>query len=243
MKIILQIRRFDPERDTAPHEERYSVEVEPRDRVLDALLYVKDHIDGSLGIRYSCAHGVCGSDAMVINGKEGLACKTLVRDVAENEGDTVTIAPLSHLQVQRDLMVDQGDFFTKYRSVKPYFIPGSTEGQEETSEEQRQTQEDRKVLDDPTSCILCGACYSACPVLDSAAGFVGPAALVNAARFVFDTRDVGLMARIDELDRPDGVWACENHFECTRVCPRSIKITKSINLTKRRIQQARGTPQ
>ena len=243
MKITLQIRRYDPERDKKSHVESYEVTALPTDRVLDALLYVKDHIDGSLGIRKSCAHGVCGSDAMVINGKEGLACKTLVRDVADTDGDTISVAPLAHLTVQRDLMVDQGEFFAKYRTVKPYFIPDPASAPSASAGEHLQSPEDRKLLDDPTSCILCGACYSACPVLDSTKSFLGPAAVVNAARFVFDSRDSGLSERLEALDASDGVWACENHFECTRVCPRTIKVTKNINLTKRRIEKERERPQ
>ena len=146
----------------------------------------------------------------------------------------MTIQPLKHLALQRDLMVDQGEFFARWRSVKPYLIADRPvpEGRERL-----QSPEERQAFDDPTKCILCAACYSACPVLDEKnPRFVGPAAIVQAARFVFDSRDTGLAARLPVLDRPDGVWACENHFECTRVCPRGIKVTKNINLTKRRIK-------
>jgi len=236
VKITLQIQRFNPEKDSEPHLEDYKVEVEPAHRVLDALIQVKEYIDGSLAFRRSCAHGVCGSDAMIINGRERLACKTLVQDVAAAEGATVTVQPLKHLPLLRDLMVEQGEFFARWREVKPFLINSEEAGQGERI----QSPEQRAEFDDPTKCILCGACYSACPILDGKnKDFIGPAALAQAARFVFDSRDRGFEQRLAALDQPNGVWACENHFQCTRVCPRGIKITKNINLTKRRIEQHR----
>jgi succinate dehydrogenase / fumarate reductase iron-sulfur subunit len=234
MNITLRILRFNPEKDSDPKFQNFTVEVEPTDRILDALMYIKRHLEGTLTFRKSCAHGVCGSDAMIINGKERLACKTLVRDVAEEDGAVVTIEPLKTLPVQRDLMVDYERFFGAYREVKPYLVPA---GQPESGEH-IQSPEERHQFDDPTKCILCAACYSACPVIrNKEADFIGPAAVVQAARFVFDSRDKGIEPRLDVLDKPDGVWACQNHFECTRVCPREIKVTKNINLTKRTIKK------
>ena len=122
MKIYLQIQRFNPEKDKEPTFRKYAVEVDPTDRLLDALMKIKNREDPSLGFRKSCAHGVCGSDAMVINGKEQLACKTLIKDVAEKDGVTVKVEPLRNLPVQRDLMVNQSQFFQNYRKVKPYQI-------------------------------------------------------------------------------------------------------------------------
>lgn len=237
MKVKLEIQRFNPESDKAPYNQTYSVEVQDTDRVLDALEWIKRNEDGSLGFRRSCAHGVCGSDAMRINGKEKLACKTLFRDIEVKEGDTVQIEPLRHMKVQRDLMVDQSKFFGNYRSVQPFFIAGADAPAD--NKEYIQTQEDREAFDEATKCILCGACYSACPVLDTNPNFLGPAAIVQAARFVNDNRDKGLMPRLAVLDTADGVWPCDNHFECTKACPREIKITKLINLTKRQIKKYR----
>jgi succinate dehydrogenase / fumarate reductase iron-sulfur subunit len=236
VKITLQIQRFNPENDEQPHFEDYVVEVQPTDRILDALMRVKNYQDGTLAFRKSCAHGVCGSDAMIINGQERLSCKTLVQDVADAEGTVVRIEPLKHLSLQRDLMVDQTEFFARWRKVKPFLI-----NEEEVGEKERvQSPEERAAFDDPTKCILCGSCYSACPILDGKnTAFVGPAALAQAARFIFDNLDRGFSERLEVLDHPDGVWACENHFQCTRVCPRGIKITKNINLSKRRITKAK----
>jgi succinate dehydrogenase / fumarate reductase iron-sulfur subunit len=233
MNIILRIQRYNPQTDDAPRFQDFDVAVEPTERILDALMFIHRNLDGTLCFRKSCAHGVCGSDAMIINGVERLACKTLVQDVAEQQGDVVTVEPLKLLPVQRDLMVDYGRFFETYRRVRPFLIPAK---QAERAE-YVQTPVERSQFDDPTKCILCAACYSACPVVaNKDVGFLGPAAVLQAARFVFDSRDQGIGPRLDVLDKPDGVWPCQNFFECTRVCPRSIKVTKNINLTKRAIK-------
>jgi succinate dehydrogenase iron-sulfur subunit len=234
MRIVLRIRRFHPGTGRAPYDADYPLDVQPTDRILDALIRVKDEQDGSLSFRRSCAHGVCGSDAMIIAGVERLACKTLVQDVAREEGATVTVQPLRWLPVQRDLMVESGAFFAKYRSVKPYLV----NDEPVQSRERVQSQEQRLAFDEVTSCILCGACYSSCPVLETNQAYIGPAALVQAARFVFDSRDRGFAARLPVMDSADGAWGCENHFNCTRVCPRAIKITKNINAIKRAITKS-----
>jgi succinate dehydrogenase / fumarate reductase, iron-sulfur subunit len=233
MKLVFQISRYNPETDKEAHTEEFELDVEPTQRVLDVLVHIKRSIDNSLAFRRSCAHGVCGSDAMTINGVERLACKTLVQDVAEADGDTVTIEPLRSLPVQRDLMVDYTRFFEAYRLVKPFLIPK----QMPEHKENIQSPEDRSKFDDPTKCILCASCQSACPVVaETDAKFIGPAAVVQAARFVFDSRDEGLAPRLDVLDDKYGAWGCENHFNCTRVCPRGIKVTKNINFIKRKIK-------
>ena len=272
MNIVLNIERFNPLADKEPYMQEYRVEIDPEQRVLDALIEIKRNQDGTLAFRRSCAHGVCGSDAMRINGKERLACKTLLKDVVDADGGVVEILPLKHLPVERDLMVDQSKFFSNYRSVQPYLLskenlvtaPGpnvqagsytpspksglaaGTEGAVGSSSDSEvqggeflQSPAERALFDEATKCILCAACYSACPVLDKNPNFVGPAAIVQAARFINDSRDLGLEPRLKVLDEPDGVWPCENHFECTRVCPREIKITKLINQTKRQIKKYR----
>lgn len=232
MKVVFRIRRYDPQSGNGPRYEDFMVDVEPTDRLLDALMFIKRNLDGTLSFRKSCAHGICGSDAMLINGVERLACKTLVQDVAKEENAVVVFEPLKALPVQRDLMVDYGRFFDAYREVKPYLFPA-----EPVEERERvQTPAERSRFDDSTKCILCASCHSACPVVVRGTGFIGPAAIVQAARFVFDSRDEGIEPRLDVLDRADGVWPCEGFFECTRVCPRGIKVTKNINLTKREIK-------
>jgi succinate dehydrogenase / fumarate reductase iron-sulfur subunit len=236
MKIKLNIQRFDPQTDSEPYFQQYEVEVAPTDRLLDAMMQVKRFQDGSLGFRKSCAHGVCGSDAMRINGKDRLACKTLVQDVVKSEGGTVVIEPLRYFPVQRDLIVDQSGFFDRYREVKPFLI----NDEPVSGGERLQSPEERKAFDDPTNCILCSSCFSACPIPEANPEFLGPAAIVNAFRFLADSRDKGFDRRLPVLDTPNGVWPCENHFKCTEACPRSIKITKGINQTKRLIKKHNG---
>ncbi len=236
-RLTVEIRRFDARAGGAASTQSYTVEAEETDRILDVLTKIREEQDATLGFRFSCGHGVCGSDAMRINGREALACKTLVKDAA-GEAGRVTIEPLRHMPVLRDLLVDQAAFFGGLKSVKPFLLPAA-DAVPAVGKETLQSAEDFAKYEDATKCISCGACFSACPVLEKNPRFVGPAAIVQAARFVEDGRDDGLAPRLDVLDTPDGVWACENHFECTRVCPREIKVTKLINLMKRRVKSYR----
>ena len=227
MDVQLRIKRFDPERDEKPHWEDYRVEVEPTDRVLDALHQVRWYQDGSLAFRRSCAHGVCGSDAMVINGHNRLACVLLVRDV----GAKITVEPLRGLPVLKDLVVDMDAFFAQYRSVMPWLVneddPGDTE--------RRQSPAERARFDDTTKCILCAACTTSCPIFWGNESYVGPAAIVNAHRFIFDSRDEAGAERLHILDEGSGVWRCRTAFNCTDACPRGIKVTEAIQEVKRAI--------
>ncbi|HEY5521411.1 MAG TPA: succinate dehydrogenase iron-sulfur subunit [Candidatus Limnocylindrales bacterium] len=221
MQIDMRVLRFDPERDDAPHWERYSVEAEPMDRVLDLLHKVKWENDGSLTFRRSCAHGVCGSDAMMINGRNRLACKIRVDQL----GRHITVAPLPGFPVIKDLVVSMDDFFAKYRSVMPYLIASD---EPPADAERLQTQADRDRYDDTTKCILCAACTSSCPSFWAQKSYVGPAAIVNAHRFIFDSRDDAGNERLEILADQDGVWRCRTIFNCVDACPRGINITKAI---------------
>lgn len=236
MTITLAITRQSKTTGDKPEVKNYAVEVQPTDRILDALMDITQNQDGTLGYRRSCAHGVCGSDAMRINGKERLACKTLFKDIVEDESAPITVEPLRHLPVQKDLLVDQGVFFEKFHAVKPFFVPKADAPEHG---EYLQSPEERELIDEATKCISCAACYSACPILEKNPAFLGPQAIVQAARFVYDSRDQGLEPRLDALDKPNGIWPCESKFECTKVCPREIKITKLINFTKRKIKKYR----
>jgi succinate dehydrogenase / fumarate reductase, iron-sulfur subunit len=234
MNVTFKILRFNPEKDKRPHFEEYPLDMEPGDSVLNGLLHIKTFVDGTLGFRKSCGHGICGSDAMIINDEERLACKTLIRDLGMDVNAVVTIEPLKALPVQRDLLVDQDRFFNAYKAVKPFLINDNPAG----DKERLQSQADRDVLDDPSKCILCASCYSACPITrEKNPSFIGPAAIVNAARFILDTRDKGFEDRLHVLNHQNGVWPCENHFRCTQVCPRGIKVTKNINAMKAKIRK------
>ena len=232
MEVSLRIKRFNPEVDRKPHWETYEIEVDESDRVLDALHQVKWHIDGTLSFRRSCAHGVCGSDAMVINGENRLACVLLVRDV----GSEITIEPIRGLPVVKDLVVDMEPFFEGYKSVLPALIAHDDPG----PRERIQSAEQRARFDDTTKCILCAACTTSCPVFWANDTYVGPAAIVNAHRFIFDSRDDAAAERLDILDQRTGVWGCRTAFNCTDACPRGIKVTQAIQEVKRATLGDRG---
>ena len=223
--VTLKILRFNPSEDREPAYRDYKVEVEPTDRVLDALNSLKWYQDGTITYRRSCAHGVCGSDAMRINGVNRLACKVLMRDV----GSQVTVEPLMGFRVVKDLVVDMEPFFAQYRSIFPYLINDT----QPPERERLQSIEEREVFDDTTKCILCAACTTACPSFWANDEFVGPAAIVNAHRFIFDSRDHGAAERMVRLDSREGVWRCRTIFNCTEACPREIKVTKAIGEVKK----------
>jgi succinate dehydrogenase / fumarate reductase iron-sulfur subunit len=225
MRVQMKIKRFNPERDREPYWAEYEVEVEPVDRVLDALEYVKWHLDGTLTFRRSCAHGICGSDAMLINGRNRLACKVLVKEL----GSRITVEPLRGFPVIKDLVVDMEGFFAKYRAVKPYLM--NDEPPPET--ERRQSPAERARFDDTTKCILCGACTTSCPSFWANGEYIGPAAIVAAHRFIFDSRDRGAAERLALLNTRTGVWRCRTIFNCVEACPRGIDVTRAIAEVKR----------
>jgi succinate dehydrogenase / fumarate reductase iron-sulfur subunit len=231
--VTLRIQRFNPEVDQEPHWESYQVTSHATDRVLDALHQIKWEQDGSLSFRRSCAHGVCGSDAMRINGRNRLACKTLIKDV--NPGKPITVEPIKGLPVEKDLIVDMEPFFAAYREVMPFLI---TTGNEPTRE-RIQSQQDRDRYDDTTKCILCAACTTSCPVFWNDGQYFGPAAIVNAHRFIFDSRDEGAHQRLEVLNDKEGVWRCRTTFNCTEACPRGIEVTKAIQEVKRALLTSR----
>lgn len=236
MQVDLRVRRFNPEQDKKPWWGEYTIEdVIPSESVLDVLHRVKWTIDGTLTLRRSCAHGVCGSDAMRINGANALACKLLVKNLAKDGSDTVKIQvePLLGLQVLKDLIVDMEPFFDHYRSVMPYFVNDNPVP--ENGRERLQSQEDRAKFDDTTKCILCAACTTSCPSFWANSRYVGPAAIVQAHRFVFDSRDQAYQERLDVLSEPFGVWRCRTIFNCTSACPREIEVTKAIAEVKNAI--------
>jgi succinate dehydrogenase / fumarate reductase iron-sulfur subunit len=225
VEVTLRIKRYNPDTDVKPSYKEYQVDVESTDRVLDALNKVKWYQDGTLTYRRSCAHGICGSDAMRINGRNRLACKILMGEL----GKKVTIEPLMGFAIIKDLVIDMDQFFAGYRSVKPYLIADDAP----SAGERRQSPEQRERFDDTTKCILCAACTTACPITWTNPEFVGPAAIVNAHRFIFDSRDQGAGERMRVLNTKSGVWRCRTIFNCTDACPRGIEITKAIEEVKR----------
>ena len=227
MQVTFTIRRYQPDLRDDPYYEEFTFEADPRDRVLDGLNHIKWDIDGTLALRRSCQSGICGSDALRINGVNRLACKTLIREV----GEDITVEPLMGYRVIKDLVVDMEPFFEQYRSVLPYMI---TDGPD-PEHERLQSREERERYDDTTKCILCAACTTSCPAFWADEDYVGPAAIVQAHRFIFDSRDEGTAERLEALDRADGVWRCRTVFNCTKACPRDIEVTKAIAEVKQAV--------
>jgi succinate dehydrogenase / fumarate reductase iron-sulfur subunit len=228
MEVILKIFRYNPEIDKKPHYEKYTLDAQPTDRILDLLEQIKGEMDGTLSFRRSCAHGICGSDAIRVNGVNRLACKVLVKDFNTNR---ITVEPILGLSVIKDLIVDMEPFFEHYRSVKPYFINDENPPQREWL----QSPEERERFDDTTKCILCACCTTSCPSFWANENYVGPAAIVNAHRFIFDSRDRAAAQRLSILNDQFGVYRCHTIFNCTDACPREIQVTKAIGEVKKAI--------
>ena len=221
--VTLIIRRFDPDVDAEPRWEDFDVEMFPTDRILDALHKIKWEQDGTLTFRRSCAHGICGSDAMRINGRNRLACKSLIKDLYISK--PIYVEAIKGLPLEKDLVVDMDPFFASFREVQPFLIPGKPA---EKNKERVQSVAERARFDDTTKCILCAACTSSCPVFWTDGQYFGPAAIVNAHRFIFDSRDDASQVRLDILNDQEGVWRCRTTFNCTEACPRGIQVTQAI---------------
>ncbi|MEW6442673.1 MAG: succinate dehydrogenase iron-sulfur subunit [bacterium] len=236
MERVFKIFRFDPDKEREPRYQEYRLEAEPTEKILDCLNRIRWEQDPSLALRMSCAHGVCGSDGMRINGFCTLACQRLVREYAE---DPILIEPLPNFRVLKDLIVDLDPFFEKYRAVKPYLMAAG----EVPGKERIQSHEDRVTFDEAIRCILCACCTAACPIISQNQAFIGPAAILRAFRYLFDSRDGAGPERMALLDNPDGVWGCKNHGKCTEVCPKEIDVRKWIGRTKKKMfdaKKARG---
>ncbi len=230
MEKIFRIKRFDPEKEKekdilAFGWEEFTVELDPFERLLDGLIKIKETQDGTLTFRRSCAHGMCGSCAMKINGRNALACQTLAR----NTPKTVVLEPLPAFPVIKDLVVDMDPFFENTGRVMPWLLEG---GPSPEKERPQSPQELEKILD-AIKCIMCGCCTGACPVYWSDKGYLGPAALVKAARFIFDSRDAGWKERLSMVSGENGLWRCHSIYNCYEVCPRSMDITGHISRLKR----------
>ena len=223
--MLFRIYRYDPDKDAKPYTKEYEVELKSTDRMLlDALTRIKE-MDDSLSLRRSCREGVCGSDAMNINGKNGFACITPLADLKS----PVDLRPLPGLPVIRDLIVDMSQFFKQYHSVKPYLV--NEDPAPDT--ERLQSPEDRDQLDGLYECILCACCSTACPSFWwNPDKFVGPAGLLQAYRFLADTRDQSTSQRLDNLEDPYRLFRCHSIMNCVDVCPKGLNPTKAIGKIK-----------
>ena len=229
-KIFFHIFRFNPENDEKPYFQKFEVPFIRKDQtVLEGLYYIQQRLDNSLSFRSSCKGAVCGSCAMHINGKYRLACSTLVSKLNSN---TVTIRPLAHMAILKDLFVDMKPFWEKYEYIKPYLIPGKPLP---TTRESIQNPEERARIDILADCILCACCHSSCPITASHEKYLGPMALLNMDRFLSDTRDGAKEERLAIVNDEHGAWRCRTVFNCQEVCPRDLNPSGSISHLKMEI--------
>ena len=227
------ISRYDPDRDDAPYLKDYDIDILPGDRMLlDVLLRLKEQ-DPSLSMRKSCREGVCGSDAMNINGRNGLACITRVRDLKA----PVVLRPLPGFPIVRDLVVDMTQFFKQYHSVRPYLVNDDPPPEKE----RLQSPEARARLEGAYECILCACCSSQCPSYWwNPDKFVGPSGLIQAYRFIFDSRDRATEARLDDLNDAYRLYRCRTIMNCSEVCPKGLEPSHAIERVRLKMVKKDG---
>ncbi len=225
-KMKFSIYRYNPEVNSKPYYKDYEIEIDAHDKkLLNAIIKIKDYYDDSLSFRRSCREGVCGSDAININGRNGLACLTDLDGLKE----PVVLRPIPGLPVIRDLIVDMTQFFTQYNSIKPYVIDNELMPERE----RLQSQEEREKLDGVIECILCACCSTSCPSFWwNPDKFLGPAALLHAYRFIIDSRDHATNIRLDELNDPYKLFRCHTIMNCADVCPKHLNPTRAIGKIK-----------
>jgi succinate dehydrogenase / fumarate reductase iron-sulfur subunit len=229
--IEIKVFRYDPEVEgkQEPRFDTFHVPFYKGMTVLDALIYARDHYDSSLTFRHSCRQAICGSDALFVNGKQRLGCKTQIADL----GDPVRIEPLPHQEVVKDLVVDMEHFYDQMEAVEPFF--DADELPKDDLEEQRQSRENREKVKMSTRCIWCGACMSSCNIAAGDNEYLGPAAINKAYRFAMDEREGEdrKQQRLNIIEQEHGVWRCQTQFSCTEVCPKDIPLTEHIQELKR----------
>lgn len=224
---MFEIFRFDPEIHHTPRFDRFKIKVRKYMNILDGLFEILDTQDGSLAFRYACRGAVCGSCSMLINGKPRLACQTLIERL---KTDVIKLEPLRHLNVIKDLIVDMNPFFEKLKTIKPYFVSGRS-----LETEFLQSPKHRLMIDNSVNCILCDLCDAACPIISFKTDFLGPASLVKAHRFIFDSRDEALKNRLKRVNTALGVWSCRTIAYCTDVCPKVVNPSRCISALKRKL--------
>lgn len=220
-KRIFEVYRYDPDKDKEPYMQRYELELDGSERMLlDALIKLKK-LDESLTFRRSCREGICGSDGMNINGKNGLACLVSLSSLPQK----IIVRPLPGLPVIRDLVVDMSMFYRQYEKVQPYLINKTPP----PAKERKQSPEDREKIDGLYECIMCACCSTACPSFWwNPDKFIGPSGLIQAYRFLVDSRDTAREERLSKLDDPFSVFRCHGIQNCVDVCPKGLNPTRAI---------------
>lgn len=239
MRLTFTLQRFNPEVDSTSHPQEIRLDVGRGMTVLDALIRIKQECDGSLALRYSCRSAICGSCAMTINGSEKLACRTSLRKELERHGH-ITVAPLRHFPVIKDLVVDMAPFWRKIRDVQPWLSPGGA-WREGGAVQGEPGQAGNPQFHNVDACIMCGACVAACTVHEVSKDFAGPAALAKADRFLSDPREAraSTKARLSALQGEHGIWDCTRCNFCVEVCPKDVKPMEAI-IRLRRASLERG---
>jgi succinate dehydrogenase / fumarate reductase iron-sulfur subunit len=232
VEVKFKVFRFNPETDELPHYDVFTVKAKANDRILDCLNKIRWEHDSSLAYRMSCSHGICGSDGVTINGSPALACQKLVKDYDYNK--QMVIEPLKFFPVVKDLVVDMEPFFKRIKAATSHNVNSTVT--DDVERERVQTPEERSTFEDAIKCILCACCVAACPVmLKEDPDFVGPAAVLRAHRYIFDSRVADTEERMRILEKPHGIWSCKSYYRCTQVCPKRIKVTEAILKTKKKI--------
>jgi len=221
--VFVQVQRFNPDVDKKAYIKEYSVEVTPDTTILDALHEIKTHQDGTLTFRRSCRHAICGSCAMNVNGKNLLVCNTPIHSMLDRK-NKILVKPLPYLPIIKDLVVDRHQFWTQYQRVKPWLIPMDALPDKEF----RISPEEVAELNKAETCIMCGACYSACTVVGTSKSYIGPHALLKGFLRVMDPRDSAPGERLVELGTSEGVYRCHTIFNCIDACPKNLDPTKAI---------------
>lgn len=229
MRLTFTVQRFNPETDRRPHHEDYRLDIGRGTTVLEALIRIKNEIDGTLSLRYSCRSAICGSCAMNINGAQKLACRTSIRKEWERHGQ-LAIDPLPNLPLIKDLVVDMAPFWDKIRAVTPWLTSVTHPTKRYGTSAQLRLMPDTYQFHNVDACIMCGACVAACTSHEVSPGFLGPAALAKADRFVADPREPAeaKRARLAELQDRDGIWDCTRCNMCVQVCPKDVQPMEAI---------------
>ena len=228
-RVVLRIRRFDPEQDTAPRWEEHSIEAAPGMTVLDGLWHVKEQHAPGLAWRSSCRMGICGSCGMLINGRARLACNTQLSELGT---DVVTVAALPNFDTIKDLVPDLQPMFEDHREMQPYLIRADVAEQDNPTQEYRQSPHELERYLQFSYCIKCGCCIAACPTMATDTVYAGPMPLAQAQRYNADSRDAGFGARREVLSGESGPWRCHFAGECSQVCPKGVDPAKAIQLMK-----------